>query len=235
MMAYGTSAVRVELHAHTRASKDSLVRPARLIEHCKKIGLDWIAITDHNEISGALEAKALAPERVIVGEEIETTQGELIGYIMQEWVPPGLTPMAAIARLRDQGALISVPHPFDTVRSHHWSEEQLLAIAPVVDAIEVFNARCFNNKPNQKAEVFAKRHGLLQTVGSDAHSLWEVGRASLQMQPFSDAQSFLASLSNARKMTRLSPAFVHLFSRFAVIWKRVETSLITGQNGTHTF
>ncbi len=230
MKANATCPVRVELHAHTRASKDSLVRPARLIEHCDKIGLNWIAITDHNEISGALEAKNLAPERVIVGEEIETTQGELIGYFMQEWVPSGLPPMAVIARLREQGAVISIPHPFDTVRSKHWSEAALLAIAPEVDAIEVFNARCLNNKPNQKAVSFAKQHGLLQTVGSDAHSLWELGRASLHLQPFSDAQGFLQSLSNARFATRLSPAFVHLFSRFAVYYKKLEEML--GLQGT---
>jgi len=235
MKTNGPSHVKVELHVHTRFSKDSLIQPGRLIKHCERIGLDRITITDHNEISGAVEAKKIAPERVIVGEEIETTHGELIGYFMHERVPPGLPPMAAIARLRDQGAVISVPHPFDTMRSKHWSQEDLLAIAPEVDAIEVFNARCLNNKPNQEAEVFARQHGMLATVGSDAHSLWEVGRATLHMASFSDAQGFLRGLSEAKQETRLSPAFVHLFSRFAVIWKRVETSLITGQNGTHTF
>jgi len=217
--------VRVELHAHTRASKDSLVKPALLIEHCEKDGIDRIAITDHNEIKGALEAKKIAPDRVIVGEEIETTRGELIGYFMQEWVPPGLAPKAAIARLRDQGAVISVAHPFDTIRSKHWSEEDLFDIAPEIDAIEVFNARCLNNKPNQKAQVFARQHGLLATVGSDAHSLWEVGMASLHMSDFKDAEGFLTALSEARLTTRLSPAFVHLFSRFAVFYKRIEKLL----------
>lgn len=217
--------VRVELHAHTRASKDSLVRPARLIDHCVKIGIDRIAITDHNEIKGALEARKLAPKRVILGEEIETTQGELIGYFMQEWVPPGLPPTAAIERLRAQGAVISVAHPFDTVRSKHWAEEDLLAIVPHIDAIEVFNARCLHNAPNQQAEVFAAQHGLLATVGSDAHSLFEVGRASLHLPDFDDAEGFKAALVNARQTTRLSPAFVHLFSRFAVFYKRIEKLL----------
>jgi len=88
-----------------------------------------VAITDHNQIEGALRAKSLAPELVIVGEEIETTQGELIGYFMTEWVPAGLDSMETIKRLRAQGAVISVPHPFDTVRSQHWTEADLLAIA----------------------------------------------------------------------------------------------------------
>lgn len=219
------SFIRIELHAHTSASKDSLVPPVRLIQHCEKMGIDKIAVTDHNEITGGLEAKKLAPDRVIVGEEIETTQGELIGYFMEEWVPPGLSPMAAIERLRDQGAVISVAHPFDTIRSKHWLEEDLLAILPEIDAIETFNARCLNNKPNQKAQVFAKQHGLLATVGSDAHSLWEVGMASLHLPPFNDAEGFLQSLSDARQTTRLSPAFVHLFSRFAVFYKQLEELL----------
>lgn len=213
--------VRVELHAHTRFSKDSLVSPARLVEHCKKNGIDRIAITDHNEIQGALEAKDHAPDRVIVGEEIETTQGELIGYFLQERVPPGLQPLAAIERLRNQGAVISVAHPFDTVRSSNWSEEELLAIVPEIDAVEVFNARCLSDKPNQRAKDFAEQHGVLATVGSDAHSLWELGMASLDLPYFDDAEGFLNALTEARPSTRLSPAFVHLFSRFAVMWKKI--------------
>ncbi len=213
--------IRMECHAHTEASKDSLVRPGRLIQHCQKIGIHKIAITDHNEIEGALAAQALAPDRVIVGEEIETTQGELIGYFMREWVPPALAPMAAIERLREQGAVISVAHPFDTIRSKHWKQEDLLAIVPHIDAIEVFNARCLRNQPNQEAEAFAKQHDLLATVGSDAHSLYEVGTASLQLPAFSDAASFTRALAEARHNTRLSPAFVHLFSRFATFYKRL--------------
>lgn len=217
--------VRVELHVHTIASKDSLVRPERLIRHCEKIGIDWIAITDHNEIEGALQAQKLAPDRVIVGEEIETTQGELIGYFMRERVPPGLTPMAAIARLRDQGAVISVAHPFDTVRSQHWFEEDLLAIVPHIDAIETFNARCLSNRPNQVSAAFARQQGLLETVGSDAHSLWEVGRAALRLPGFTDADSFRRSLARSEQITRLSPAFVHLFSRYAAFTKRLRKAL----------
>ena len=216
----GKRLVRVELHLHTRASKDSLVRGENLLNHCEKVGIDRFAVTDHNEIENALRLKDLAPEKVIVAEEIETRQGELIGYFLSEWVPPGLEPMETIARLRGQGAVISIPHPFDTVRGPRWEESQVKAIAPYVDAIETFNARCINMVPNRKALAFAKQHGLLETVGSDAHTLWEVGRASLSLPDFSDAASFLAALKYAQKMTRLSPPFVHLFSRYAVFVKR---------------
>jgi hypothetical protein len=212
--------VRVELHMHTSASPDSLVSVEKLLSNCRKKGIDRIAITDHNVIQGALKAKLLYPVRVIVGEEIATTKGELLGYFMSEWVPPNLEPEDAIGRLRTQGAVISVAHPFDTTRRHHWTEEDLAALAPHLDAIETFNARCFNDAPNHQAGVFAQKHNLLETVGSDAHTLWEMGRATLQMNDFQDGETFKVALENAIKVSSLSPPFVHLFSRFAVFVKR---------------
>jgi len=216
--------IRVELHLHTSASKDSLVQPDKLLEHCQQVGIDRVAITDHNEIKGALAAKAEAPERVIVGEEIHTTQGELLGYFMTEFIPGGLEPIETIQRLRAQGAVISVPHPFDQSRGPQWTYDQLMAILPLVDAIETFNARCLTNQPNEMAAAFARDHGLLETVGSDAHTLKEVGRASLNMPPFTDAASFLDALRFAQRHTRLSSWFVHLCSRYAALYQRITSS-----------
>ncbi len=217
----GSNLVRVELHVHTRVSKDSLIRLDDLLKHCQKTGVDRVAITDHNRIEGALEGSKIAPEQVIVGEEIETTHGELIGYFMTEWVPPGFEPMEAIQRLRQQGAVISVPHPFDTIRSQHWSTQALMSILPHIDAIETFNARCMTASPNLHAAAFAREHGCLETVGSDAHSLYEVGRAILMMDDFTDAESFKKALINAHQKNKRSPAFVHLFSRYAVLYKKL--------------
>ncbi len=214
--------LRVELHVHTYASKDCLVRPIKLLQRCEQLGIDKVAVTDHNAIEGALEAQALAPDRVIVGEEIDTTKGELIAYFVTEYVPPGLAPMEVIDRLRDQGALISIPHPFDPFRAKGWSERDLTELAPHVDAVEIFNARCFKNQPNLKAAAFARQHRLLETVGSDAHSLWEVGRATMITPAFDNMGSFRWALTRAEKRTKLSPSFVHLFSRFAVIFKHLQ-------------
>ena len=215
------STMRVELHVHTCYSKDSLVDISRLLAHCRKIGIDRIAITDHNEIDGALEAYQIAPDRVIVGEEIQTTQGELLGYFMQERVPSELEPMEAIRRLKAQGAVISVAHPFDSIRGQHWAFDELEKITPYIDAIETYNARCLTEGPNQQAAIFARDHNLLATVGSDAHSLKEVGQASLWMAPFNGPVAFKAALKTVEMDTRLSPAFVHLFSRFAVYRKKI--------------
>ena len=213
--------VRVELHLHSYASHDSLIQPQKLLDHCAQIGIDRVAITDHNRIDGALAANALAPDRVIVGEEIETTQGEILGYFMREWIPGGLEPMVTIERLRAQGAVISVSHPFEQTRGPKWTYDQLLAIAPHVDAIETFNARCFTDQPNEEAAAFAMEHGIQGTVGSDAHSLFEVGRAVLHMPPFEDAPGFLAALPVSHPQTRLSPPYVHLFSRYAYFHKKI--------------
>jgi predicted metal-dependent phosphoesterase TrpH len=225
MMVNENSLIRVELHLHTCYSKDSLVKLEKLLQHCQKKGISRFAITDHNVIDGAFAAQALAPENVILGEEIETTEGELLGYFMSEWVPPGLEPMETIERLRAQDAVISVAHPFDTVRSQHWSRESLLAIAPHIDAVEVFNARCLNQQPNQDAASFAEEQGLLATVGSDAHSLWELGRASLLMPDFQNVDEFKSALAHARQDVGLSPIFVHGFSRFAVYFKKLQKLL----------
>ncbi len=159
--------------------------------------------------------------KVIVGEEIQTNEGEILGYYMTEWIPPDLSPMETIQRLRDQGAVISIPHPFDPYRGSNWQAGTLQAIAPYVDAIEIFNARCLTYEPNQQAVVFAETHDLLATVGSDAHCRWELGRAILQLPDFWDAPSFKHALKSAQALTKLSPAFIHLVSRIAVLWKGI--------------
>ncbi len=212
---------RIETHCHTRFSKDSLVRPADLVIACQKKGLDRVIVTDHNTIAGAAAAQTLAPDRVIIGEEIMTRKGELLAAFVVEEIPPGLSPLETIDRLRAQGAFISVSHPFDATRSGHWKLPDLLEIAPLVDAIEVFNARCFSAKMDEQAQAFARTHGLLGTVGSDAHTVYELGTAALEMPAFSDAKSFREELRHARQAVRRSPAWVRFASRYAVFAKRL--------------
>jgi predicted metal-dependent phosphoesterase TrpH len=210
---------QVELHSHTVWSKDCIVDFEAILRLLERRGIDRIAITDHNTADGALAMQKLAPDTVIVGEEIMTDRGEILGYFMQESIPRGLTPDETIKRLRDQGAVISVSHPFDRLRKGAWHEEDLLKIIDKVDAIEVFNARCLYKEDNAKAQLFAQRHGLIGTVGSDAHSRVEYGRALVQMQPFEGASDFLLSLKAAQHVNRYSSWFVHLNSSTAK-WSR---------------
>jgi hypothetical protein len=168
-----------------------------------------------------VEASTIDPYRFIIGEEIMTRQGELLGMFVKEHIPAGLTAQETIDILRAQGCFISVSHPFDVFRKGHWEENDLLDILPQIDAIEVFNARCMDPKFNNRAREFASVHNLRGTVGSDSHSLMEIGTASLSLPDFVDAESLKNSLLSAKQNIRLSPPWVHFFSRYAAWRKRL--------------
>jgi len=197
------------------------MRPADIVRTCQRKGIHRLAVTDHNTIRGALELKQLAPELVLVGEEIMTTQGELLAYFVVEEVPPGLSPVETIMRLRAQGAAISVSHPFDRLRKGAWREADLAAIAPLVDAIEVFNSRCIFPADNARALAFARDHAKLGTVGSDAHTLVELGQATLTVREVHDSASLVVGLAEGTRHIRLSSPFIHFTSTFAKYWKRL--------------
>ena len=213
--------LRVEFHCHTAASKDSLTSPERLLAACRKKGIDRVVVTDHNTLRGALQAKILDPERVIAGEEIMTTEGELLAAFVQEEVPPGLPPREAIARLRAQNAFISVSHPYDIFRGGHWRAAALLEITPLVDAIETFNARCWLPRFNRRAAAYARQYHLMGTVGSDAHTAAELGAATLRLPEFHDAATLKAALAEAQPKVHLLPPWVHLASKYASLRKRL--------------
>jgi len=211
--------LRLDLHCHTSYSKDCLLSPSRLLQACQRKGIDRVVITDHNTIAGALQAQELDPTRVIVGEEIMTTQGELLAFYVHEELPAGLSPQDAIHRLRAQDAFVSVSHPFDRWRGGSWNTSDLLQILPLVDAIETFNSRCVSPSYNQEAQDFARQHNLLGTVGSDAHTTFEIGKATLLLAEFRDAVSLKAALPQAESKVALSGPWVHLSSRYAVLYK----------------
>lgn len=213
--------LNLEFHCHTNVSKDSLVRPEDLIHTARKRGIDRLVITDHNSIAGALAAQRLDPELVIVGEEIMTTSGEILAAFVTEEIPAGLTPGETIRRLKDQGAFISVSHPYDTHRKGGWKEADLLEIVPYVDAIEIFNSRCLDAQFNVRAQAFAEKHNLAETVGSDAHALFELGRSVMMLDQFEGPDGMRNVVRQAEFKTRLSPWWVHLFSTYAKQRKRV--------------
>jgi hypothetical protein len=126
-----------------------------------------------------------------------------------------LPPLEAIARLREQGAFISVSHPFDSTRGGSWHLTDLLEIAPLVDAIETFNARCLSPAFNRQAQAFASRHNRLATAGSDAHITWELGRAVQRLPWCDDPVSLRAALAQSSQEARLSPFFIQFSSRMA--------------------
>lgn len=214
--------LKVDFHCHTYHSPDSLTTIDDLIRNIKKRGLDRVVVTDHNCLAGAQEAHNAAPDLIIVGEEVQTSEGEFLAAFVTREVPKGLKPMEAYKRLRDQGAFISVSHPFDPQRSG-WSNKSLLEIAPIVDAIEVFNARVLDMTMNLKAEEFARAHNLSGTAGSDGHHPSEVGRAYSILPDFSNADELRSVINQAVSAGRLSSPLVHFYSSWARFVKAVRS------------
>ncbi|GAP21068.1 PHP domain-containing protein [Leptolinea tardivitalis] len=205
--------IKVDFHCHSDASPDSLVKPAELIATARERGITRMVVTDHNTIRGALRCKELDPELIIVGEEVQTTCSELLASFVTKEVPRDLEPKEAIACLRDQGAFISISHPFDPHRG--WQIKDLLAIIDLVDAVEVFNARCYKPEWNLQAMEFAGEHGKPGTVGSDSHSLYEIGGAGLMVPAFETADELRAVIHRGKVEAELASPLVHLGSRYA--------------------
>jgi len=217
--------IKTEFHCHTCYGRDSLIKIQDLVIACEKKGIQKLVITDHNMISGALQAQKLDPYRFIIGEEIMTQQGELLGIFIKEKIPASLPALKTIELLRSQGAFISVSHPFDAFRRGHWEIDDLLNIVSYIDAIEVFNSRCLLPQFNTRARVFSQHSKLLGTVGSDAHSIGEVGKATLTLPDFDDAPSLKHALALAQPHVHLSGPWVHFSSRYSS-WRKRSTPIV---------
>jgi predicted metal-dependent phosphoesterase TrpH len=219
--------LRVEFHCHTIASNDCLLRPRDLVNTCRRKRINRVVVTDHNTIAGAQAAHALAPELVIVGEEIMTTRGEILAAFVSEEIPKKLTPQETTRRLRDQGAFISVSHPFDRWRAGGWREEDLLEILPQVDAIEVYNSRCMHPRFNRAARKFAEKHHIAGTVGSDAHAAFELGRSLMVLEQFEGPDELRKVVRAGASRVKWSPPWIHVTSRYASFRKKLKLGLDT--------
>jgi predicted metal-dependent phosphoesterase TrpH len=192
--------IDVDLHMHTDHSNDCVTPVEVLLATARERGLGAIAVTDHNEISGALEARAKAAEygvKVIVGEEVKTAdQGEVIGLFIEEKIPRGMSLEETIAEIRRQGGLVYVPHPFD--RLHAVPDyEHLLGVVGDVDAIEVFNPRIAIAAWNEEAVRFAGKYRIPGGAGSDSHVAQGLGAVRIRMHDFDGAEEFLECLRDA--------------------------------------
>lgn len=208
--------LKLDLHIHTRASYDCLSEYSDVIETARRRGLDRIAITDHNEIEGAWRARDLAPDIVIVGEEVKTAEGvDVTGLFLEEKIPGG-TPAAETAqRIREQGGFVYVPHPFAPGKGGGGAILQ--AIRSWVDVVEVFNARIHDPKLNDRARLWAERNSTPGGAGSDAHTLREIGRGVIEVPAFEGKEEFLAALRAGVVRGETSSRWVHLASTWAKI------------------
>lgn len=187
--------LNVDLHCHTRHSRDAVTPPLELVERAVEVGLDRVAITDHGEVAGALEARARHPGRVIVGEELRCRcRTEVIGLFLRSRIPQGLALEETVERIREQGGLVYLPHPY----AYAWRPGARVERAlPWVDVVEVANARAFLPWWNRRARRTAGDRGLPGCAGSDAHFHRELGRAFTRMPAFDGAESFRSAVARA--------------------------------------
>jgi len=191
--------VRVDCHLHTVASGDSVLTLEELADRAKQAGLDAVCVTDHNVThAAAAAAQRDLGVRIIIGEEIRTPDGDVIGLFLTERIPYVLPLAEVIGRIRAQGALVYVPHPFDQVRSSLGRVLPGLCAAGAVDVIEVFNAKIADQAFNARAAALADEFALPGGAGSDAHDAPGVGAAYLEMPDFDGPASFLAGLADAQ-------------------------------------
>jgi predicted metal-dependent phosphoesterase TrpH len=193
--------IEVDLHMHTDHSPDCATPVDVLLETARDRGLGAIAVTDHNEISGALEAREIAERmgdiKVIVAEEVKTAeQGEVIGLFLEEKIPRGMTMGETIAEIRRQGGLVYVPHPFD--RFHSVPDyEHLLDIVEEIDVLEVFNPRVAVTAFNEEAERFARKYRIVPGAGSDSHVAQGLGSVRVRIHDFDGPEEFLEAMRDA--------------------------------------
>jgi predicted metal-dependent phosphoesterase TrpH len=217
--------LRADFHSHSHYSRDSVINPRTFIDECLRKGVNCIAVTDHNEIEGAFVIEKLAREtaaelRVLIGEEVKTAEGEIIGLFLKEFVPRDMSPEDTITAIHEQGGLAIVPHPYDVFRRSVIRKDALERIKTTVDAIEGFNCRNILARHDEKARELARGVAKPMTLGTDAHSPWELGGASLEMEDFATPQEFLEALGGAKVVGHRSLPMVHWISTYAKIrWR----------------
>jgi predicted metal-dependent phosphoesterase TrpH len=216
----GAKKLRVDMHTHSEYSPDSRTPLASQAAAIKAAGLHVVCATDHNTIEGALRLRELADGfRVIVGEEVSSRDGEIIGLFLEKAIPRGLTAEETIARIHDQGGLVSVPHPFSRNRRFHIRRSVLDRVWKDIDCIEVFNAREAFTRDNVRAAAFAKEKGLPGAVGSDAHRAAEIGKAWVEVADFAGRDDFIAALREGSVIGKLTGNYIHVLTRLDVIRK----------------
>ena len=214
--------LKADFHMHTRFSPDSEMKPEDLVARCLRVGLNCIAVTDHNTIEGALAVRELAPFQVIVGEEVGSSGGEITGLFLKETVPRGMSPAETARAIKEQGGLVSIPHPFDRFRGHVITSEALEEVLPSVDIIEAFNSRNSLGADERRAQEYARSHDLLTSAVSDAHTALELGRTFVLMPEFDGTpEGFKQSLSQARLVTRRTSPLIHLVTALTKLKRRV--------------
>lgn len=212
--------LKCDLHLHSFHSPDCNMSLDTIIRTCLRRGINCIALTDHNKISNALALQRLAPFPVIAGEEVKTTEGEIIGLFLTDEIPRGMSPGATVEAIRRQGGVVYIPHPFDRVRRSVLRTEALLEIVGEVDVIETYNSRISFPADVATAVRFADKYGKLKGAGSDSHVWWELGNSHVEMPEFEGgSEEFLQSLAQGKIHGKLTNPVAH-FASTLTKWRK---------------
>lgn len=217
----GAGPLRMDLHLHTEGSWDCLSDPERVLETLTARGYGRFAITDHNRLHVALRMAQAYPDLVIPGEEVKTAEGiDVIGLYLSEEIPKGTPAEETIERIRDQGGIPYLPHPYAAGKGGGGAHADRLGL--LCDVVEVFNARLHEPAMNQRAHELATRHGKLRGAGSDAHTLAELGNAFVDVAWHPNrADALRAALASASLGGREASRLVHLASTWAKVRKKL--------------
>lgn len=212
-----TKLLKADLHIHTKYSMDCNMSLGKIVNRCLETGVNCIAIADHGTIEGALKMQTIAPFPVIVAEEILTPYGEIMGMFLKDGIPSGLSVGETISRIKAQGALVCIPHPFDIFRQSALNAKIVEEIVGQIDVIEVFNSRTLFQS-SAKAQIFAQKYGIPVSAGSDAHTPGEIGKAYVEMPEFNGRDDFLNALVNAKICGQKTSPLIH----FGSVWARLK-------------
>jgi predicted metal-dependent phosphoesterase TrpH len=218
-----------DFHIHTRFSRDSILSEDKFIRMALDRGLTHVAVTNHNNVEGAMAVRDRVAQlgledrlTVILGEEVSTADGEVVGLFLQRTIPRGLSADETADAIHAQGGLVSIPHPFDPFRGSHIRREPLerLAAAGKIDMVEIFNSRVTFHRHNLEAAEFAARYGIPGIACSDSHSSFEIAMSFNAMPAFDSADELRAGLEDNEWHGTRSTVFIHVTTRWAV-WSNV--------------
>ncbi len=212
--------LKADLHIHTEYSMDCKTPLDKVINRCLDRGINCIAIADHGTIEGALKMQTIAPFPVIVAEEIMTPHGEIMGMFLKEGIPSGFSVAETISRIKAQGGMVCIPHPFGVLGRRGFNSKMIEEIVEEIDIIEVFNSRTPFLWYLAKAQAFAQKYGIPKSAGSDAHTPNEIGNAYVEMPEFNGRDDFLNALVKANICGHKTNPLVHFGSAWARLKRR---------------
>lgn len=221
--------MRVETHCHTKYSKDSMMPFGLLYMKCRLLKIEYIAITEHNNIQGALAFHDYCQRRggklhVIIGEEVMTSSGEIIGLFLKEEIPKGLSAEETVERIENQRGVVYIPHPYDNKRQKTvLKEEKIKSLKDRIQCIECHNGRNISLEYDKKQCEMAEKYGLTKVIGSDAHTIWEIGRNYMifSVEPNSP-ENFCKAIENVEFHSAPCLQFAHKITKIAKLIKMLQ-------------